>query len=612
MDKLKEQLAPVQKHLFWILCVCILLVSLGSWYRATSHLKSEQERLKGDIDAKTNAVKAIQPNHPNDNTNKEMEAMAKRYGEDVAKAWALLAENQEKVLVWSTTVFDPDFIRVVTPLRPPELKVGRTLGDEISRDDRVLARNIFEKVLHELPQTIGAKWAAKAQAGGSMGMGGAVPETAGAFGGAEAGAAGLEGLPGLANQQKEADDSIVIWNPGNQSDLLTHHFNFVTNESAIPTTLDVLYAQEDVWILQNIMNIIKATNEYNGPISQRHEAAIKYIDSVRIGRTAVAVAGKVTAPGAAGGQGGIGGMGGPGMMPGMGAGMDEGTMGAPMGGGMPGMDGGGDAPPGGGGAGGAGGAGPGMAGGMPMPGAGGSGGGAQATTIDPADNRYVDKDYKPLKADRLKKAMRGEATDPKDLLLAVAKRVPVRLSFKMDWRRVPVLMAECGNSKLPMEIKQVRVNRQSGGGLSGEGGGMPGMGGGMMPGMAGGGMMPGMAGGTGAGMAGGAMGGDQAGGGAFPGMGAFGGGGTNPNRSKVADATNDPNEVSVEVYGIVYLYNPVNRTVLGLPAAETPATVTPTPTPASTTPPATTVPVTPTANTGAAVTAPAAVTPRVN
>jgi hypothetical protein len=605
MDKLKEQLAPIQKHIFWILCGCILGVSLFSWYSATSHLKTEQERLKGEIDNKTNAVTAIPSNHPNDNTMKGMDGLTQKYGEDVAAAWALLAANQEKVLVWSTSVFDADFIREVTPLRPPELTVKGTLDTEISQENRRLARNVFERVLPLMAETIGAKWGAKAQAGGGiggMGGGGAVPEIAGGFGGAEAGAAGLD-LAGAVGQKQEVDDAIVVWNPGNQSELLTEHFNFTTNESTIPTTLEVLYAQEDVWVLQNIMNIIKATNEYNGPISQRHQAAIKYIDSIRIGRSTSlqSVAGKVTSTSATSGTGS-------GMMSGMSGGMEM-MSGAAMGGGMPGMEGGAPAAgagPGmdtGAGAGmpGGGGAGPGMAGGTSMP---GMAGGQAGTTSDPTDNRYVDQTYKPLKADRLKKAMRGEPSDAKDLLLAVAKRVPVRLNVKIDQRRLPVLLAECGNSKLPVEIKQVRVNRKAGGGFSSDGE-MSGMGmGGGMSGMGGG--MSGMAGGMGPGMMGGAMPGGEAAGGAFPGM---GGGANNPNRSKVNDASLDPNEISVELYGIVYIYNPVNRTVLGLPPVETPAALPPpVTTPASTTPPA----ATPATNTGAAVTTPTSVTPGVN
>ena len=628
MDKLKEQLAPVLKHMFWILCGAILIVSIVSWYQATSHMKSEQERLTGDINGKVSGVTSIPAVHPNENTLKGMDEQNQRYAEEVAKAWAMLVAQQEKVLVWNSTVFDAEFIRAVAPLRPPELKVRGTLSDEISKDDRTLARNKFEGVLPDLAKTIGAKWNAKAQAAGGMGgmgggmgagmspgmgaSGGAMPGLGGAFGGAAPGADGTEGPFEGAGQTQEVDDSLVIWNPGNQSELLNNHFSFVADATAIPTTLQILYAQEDVWILQNIMNIIKATNEANGPISHRHEAAIKFIDSVHIGRTALAVAGKVSS--STSGASGGGGAGGPGMMPGM---SSEGMMGGAMaGGGMAGggMGGGGAGPGGadegvaaaepGAGADASGGATPGMAGsGTAVPGMSGQGGSGS----DPADNRYVDLNYKPLAAERLKKAMRGEPQDPKDLMLAVAKRVPVRLHFKMDQRRLPVLLTECGNSRLPVEIKQVRVNRQSGGGFGGGMSGMMGGGGGMMPGMAGG--MGGMMGG----MMGGAAGGDEGAGGAFPGAGgAFGGGaGVNPSRSKVADASIDPNEISVEVYGIVYLYNPVNRAVLGLPATSegTPA-VTPPITPASTSPP--TVPVTPASNTGASTTAPTTATPGVN
>lgn len=205
------------------------------------------------------------------------------------------------------------------------------------------------------------------------------------------------------------------------------------------------------------------------------------------------------------------------------------------------------------------------------------------TSANPTDFRYVDQEYKPLTRDRLINAMKGQPQKPEDLLLAVAKRVPVRIRVKMDQRRLPALLANCGNSALPVEIKQVRINREGG-----SSGGM------MMGGM--GGMDQAM--GRGAGGAGGPTmmmdpGGDAEGAG---GLGGFGGaGGTSGVRSKVADSSIDANEISVEVYGIVYIYNPVNREVLGLPPVE-PATIAPVTTPTSTTPPETT---TPGPNTGA-------------
>jgi hypothetical protein len=109
-----------------------------------------------------------------------------------------------------------------------------------------------------------------------------------------------------------------------------------------------------------------------------------------------------------------------------------------------------------------------------------------------------------------------------------------------------------------------------------------------------GGMMDGMPGGDG--------------GGAFAGAGG-GGVANNPNRKKIADSTIDTNEISVELYGIVYIYNPVNRAVLGLQETEPPPVVTPAPTPASNPPPA---PAVPAANTGAAAIGPSAVGAKVN
>ena len=66
-----------------------------------------------------------------------------------------------------------------------------------------------------------------------------------------------------------------------------------------------------------------------------------------------------------------------------------------------------------------------------------------------------------------------------------------------------------------------------------------------------------------------------------------GGGGARP-ASSIASSKEDPNEISVEIYGIVYIYNPPVRTLLGLTESVVPAPpvapVAPVPTPTSTTP----------------------------
>ena len=88
------------------------------------------------------------------------------------------------------------------------------------------------------------------------------------------------------------------------------------------------------------------------------------------------------------------------------------------------------------------------------------------------------------------------------------------------------------------------------------------------------------------------------------GMGGFGG----PRQGSAGDASVDPNLIDVEVYGIVYIYNPVNKSQLGVAEATTTA-MTPTPPIAPTTPTTTPPAGSPPATTGAAV--PATIIPTV-
>ena len=237
--------------------------------------------------------------------------------------------------------------------------------------------------------------------------------------------------------------------------------------------------------------------------------------------------------------------------PAMQGGMGGGSMGGGMGGGagnaedamQGGMGGGGM----GGGMGGGGEGGGGMGGMMDGGGAGGNGAGDTATSSDPGNERYLDAAGTPIAADALRNAIKT-GSDPS---LAVAKRYPTRIRVKIDMRRLPELLAACNNAPLSIEVRQVRINStsgmvsgsSSGGGMGGMGGGMGGMGGESGGGMGGGGAMGGMGGGD-------AMGG----GGGMGGMGGMGGamGGVDV----VADEF--PYHEEVEIFGIVYIYNPVN------------------------------------------------------
>jgi hypothetical protein len=637
MDKVKAQLALVKQHSFWVMCGGILIVCLVSWYMSTKAINSEREKQLTDIKQVFDGLKTIRdgnPKHPNASTEQGMEVLNRAKSEDVLKAWQMQFDRQADILVWPPSFReDPAFIQQVEKLRPIEVVPFPTpITSDIDQNSRRLYRDYITTEIPHLAEIIGATFVATAAAGGTGddgfgggygagpggglgaiggGIGGGLSGLGGGIGGASGsypgGASGYAGGPGTDGSGLPLieDKSIVLWNPANQQQLLNTHFGFVTREIA-PTTLEVLYAQEDLWVLENIMQIIR---EANGDATARHEAAIKYIDFVRLGRSAIGLAGNITPVGAVAGA--MGGMDG-GMMPG--GMMSSGAMGGPGAVGTAGADvagatAGTGSPDGG------------MTSEMPggMGAMGGMMGGA-AVAVDPAYGRYVDEKYAPLDPAKLRSALTSQNKD--DALLAVAKRMPVRLRFRIDQRKMNKLLAECGNSKLPVEVRQVRLNRPAapegggtggyggyggdmaggyggstdggyGGGMPGGMGGMPGMGG--MSGMGGsigsddgGGYSPGgyssggYGGYGGAGGIGGAMGGASG----FPGSG-MAGGAARAVGGASSTATADYNLVDVELYGIVYIYNPANRSQLGLEPAGTAAAAPATPAPAAVTTPTT-------------------------
>jgi hypothetical protein len=75
---------------------------------------------------------------------------------------------------------------------------------------------------------------------------------------------------------------------------------------------------------------------------------------------------------------------------------------------------------------------------------------------DPADMRYVDLNYEPMTAEDLK--AKAQSTNPEDAFLAVAKRMPVRIRVLMDSRKISSLLVACANAKLTFEVHQLRFN----------------------------------------------------------------------------------------------------------------------------------------------------------
>lgn len=476
MDQLKLAGVWLKKNYFWVLAGLCGILSIAFWFLSTGALANEAATWLGQINAseKTGRLIVSTANHPNDLSHEKMDERIDVLAGDVYAAWAARYDKQKQYLVWNENVVGKTFLDKVKKLQPIEQHVQPD-SELLSVTERSRYQNFVDRDLPDLAKLVGTQWYEDVEK--DTELGGATEEVVG----------------------------VVDWAASNQKEIHESRFSWTGRE---PTTLEVLYAQEDLWVLKAILSTIRKTN---GDTDERYKAAIKTVKFIDIGSDAIGFGGEIGSA-AAGSRGSDDG------------GMSMGGMGGMGEGGMENMGGGGD---------------------------GSSGTSTGSTGIDPGDNRYIDTSYKPVKATSLRSAF--SSSSPDDAYLIVAKRMPVRIGLVIDHRKLPKLLAECGNANLQIEIRQVRIGTDGledgrtfvGAGSSGGGGGM--FGGGND---GGGGGMFGQAGGAGEEGSGG--------GGAEGGM--FGGGGGG---SDVKLTDDSPFDVHVEVYGIIYIYNPVDRARLG-------------------------------------------------
>ena len=472
MDKLKVILKKLKKHHFWIVCSLVTLVAIVMVFMAIGTLNEERSAQSSKISSTQSSVEQLRMAqlHPNKQYHDEQEALNKKASQAIAQAWASRYDRQADLLVWPEEL-DSRLVQKVEGLRPIEsAEIDDTSFHMPRRQERTFYSDFIKEEIPALAEMIGARW--------------------NPTGGNRSNTMGME-----ETEEDTGPPPLVLWDQSNQQELKRDHFDWsATDAEGVPTTLQLLYAQEDLWVLEALMEIIKETN---GNEIAAHKANIRQIHEISFGRGAGKPTGEILVL-----QSGDSGSGGPGGPPGGPPGSGDG--------GVPGEG----APP------------FGAEGGVPGQGGfGGSGDSGGPSSNSPAELRYVDKDYEPLTAAGLQAAVDSE--DPGDAYLAVAKRMPVRMRFTMDQRRIPRLLLACANSDLTVEVRQVHVDMQT---YDGDPAAQAGGGGG---------------------------GGPSPFGGGLPGLGQFpGGGGAAP--SGEGGSSQRPYDAEVEIYGIIYIYNPVN------------------------------------------------------
>ena len=561
MDAIKNFWKKIAPHQFWILSGLVFVASVSIFFLTSSSLSALIKARTTKVDSafsKLSTVKSTLDTHPNSFTHSKLDEMANALELEVQEAWKLQYLRQEPLLVWPPKAFSAktETLEIMKNLRPIEqfvdFPVDPTVSpiNKITVNDREVYKRYIAPEFAEVSKIIGTEWkpGSDSESSSSMGSGGMGMGSGGmgmGSGGMGMGSGGMGMGPGGMGMggQFGADGSqgkdLVRWSQSSQQELMSQILPWY-GMSTPPSVLDIYYTQEDMWLLTGVMEIIKATN---GSAIENFQTKVREIEWIRMGRYANRDAGALS--GGAGGGGGGMMMGGSGGMMGGSGGMMGGSGG--MMGSSGGMAGGGDE---GGGSGGSGGTAP-------------SGGGGEA--VDPADSRYISfaegKEFEALKGAELRDAMKNISAQ--NAVDAVAKRVPIRMRLKIDPNHLNTLITECGNANMMLEVYQVRFNVAAsvGGGAGGMMGG-PGAGsGGGIPGVTKPGGSPSSGGG---GAAGGSSGDEEPGAGSATGFGSSGFG----DEAGLSEGS----EVSIEIFGLVYLYNPVNIGNLGTDKiGETPA-----------------------------------------
>ena len=568
----------LSKNLFWIAMGAILVTGLGIWgwtaYQTSQQFAANTANIKAE-EAKLTSIIG-HANHPNTVSQEKTEVILEGLKTSVRDAWKQQYDSQSNLFLWPADIAVKD--QRLRQFRPIEKTVNPTdPAYEVQNSDFARVRGDYATFISEefprLAKIIGAKWKVNTTgASTSLGSGG----YGGTLGGSPDGSMSSGGsAPNTSKTVEEPE--VVNWAVTDQTALF-NRFNFSQEPQARPGLADMLYAQEDLWVLQAVLNVIKRTN---GDADAAYEAVIKELLGVHLGQEAGLPQGKVErvkiASAAGGGYGDYG-------SPDAGGGYGSSSSYGQSSGSSPDMP---------------------SSGGTPgMPGSSGSSGTGTVAVKDPAQFRYVTNDYKPLSGEELRSSMTAGSSET--AYLAVAKRMPIRLQVKIDQRYLAKLLAECANSPLPIEIRQVRIvdaaklsprtaAASSGGGYGSSYGASSG----------GSSAASGISG-YGAGSPDASMSSGSSSSSYGAGYGGYGLGGS------TAVEGNSGFDKVVELYGVIYIYNPPDTTILDEVTLDAPAgtMATPgTPTAPISTPAAPATPTGPTSATPETAIPPDAVTP---
>ncbi len=398
MEQFRVFLEVLKKYHFWVLCGLILLLSFVSWFVAVSAEEKNFGDRKRTIEGKLKTVKDIAGNveHPSTKyINEILEITSGSLTRQVAEASERLyneqrdPKNNPLPRLFQDDKAQADFEAAFDKIWQPIEEIEKLPpSQQLEELYRTQYRNHIEGHFPKLFELIERRTVVENadNSGAATDPGGRGGRASMGFGGGDPGA--------LA----KSTTGIVDWVDAEQK-IKTFVDRFA---SGTPSTLDIMMAQEDLWVYETLLKVIRNTNNV-GPDKDHYKkppnhkvARIKQILAMDIGRDAVESWSKCesalfTVPGES--------VTGPGGRPGP-------TGPAPMSRG-------------------------------PATPTGNSGG-------SPLAGRYVDDNGKPL-------------ADPAQQPYGEFRMMPINLKVVIEQKDIPRLLTECANSAMRIDVRRVRI-----------------------------------------------------------------------------------------------------------------------------------------------------------
>jgi hypothetical protein len=264
MDQLKQFLAVVKKQHFWILCGLVVLIGFVTYAIASSKMNQTYVQTKGKISQTSTELDPLLSGteHPNRDWAELVQKKTEDLRNNVRDAWeALYNEQKQQVFVWPAAL-GKDFVAAFN--QPTANTDSRKMVEYCER-----YQAFVKTELRHLGQIVDAEWVEEGDDSAPHRR----PMTRGPAG---------PGRPGLPDTTSTEPQKIYTVNWDSEDEKrLTLAYDW---QDVAPSSQDVRYAQEELWVMDALCKAIARTNTgARGP----YEAIVRDINKMLVGYDAV-------------------------------------------------------------------------------------------------------------------------------------------------------------------------------------------------------------------------------------------------------------------------------------------------------------------------------------